>query len=191
MIRDRRRKLKNFLLKPRAQLEIVINIVTLTIFFAMASGLIVYFQLDDIFKTLIVMSKISDETSRSFTHDWSTSLQWLLVFTLFYVFAIISICIIHSHRMIGPTVAFRRQLEALLKGEYKARIKLRDGDYYQNLAELFNRLAEQLDQKHPEAFVDSDNPDDSHNVSDFYVNEVSESVHYNESLPKVQEKPAS
>ena len=174
MLGDRRRKFKNFLLKPRAQLEIVINIVTLTIFFGMASSLIIYFQLDDIFNTLYVLSNLSGETSQALASDWNQTVQWLIVFIVLYVLTILAISIIHSHKMIGPTVAFKRQLDAMLTGNYKTRIKLRDGDYYQNLAELFNRLAEQLDQEHPEVFVDSDNPDDSHNVSEFYVNETTD-----------------
>ena len=171
MFRDRRRKFKNFLLKPRAQLEIVLNIVTLTIFFGAAAGLVIYFQLDDIFQTLLVMSRVSDEASASFANDWNATLLWLSIFTIFYILSTISICIIHSHRMIGPTVAFKRQIEALLQNNYKTRIKLRDGDYFQDLAESFNRLAEQLDQDHPEVFVDNDNPDDSHNMGEYYVNE--------------------
>ena len=182
MFRDRRRKFKNFLLKPRAQLEIVLNIVTLTIFFGAAAGLVIYFQLDDIFQTLLVMSRVSDEASASFANDWNATLLWLSIFTIFYILSTISICIIHSHRMIGPTVAFKRQIEALLQNNYKTRIKLRDGDYFQDLAESFNRLAEQLDQDHPEVFVDNDNPDDSHNMGEYYVNEPTLVIEPNSNL---------
>lgn len=171
MLRDRRRKFKNFLLKPRAQLELVLNIVVLTIFFGAASSLVIYFQLDDIFQTLLIMSRVSHEASESFVNDWNTTLLWLSLFTVFYILSTISICILHSHRMIGPTVAFKRQIEALLAKNYKTRIKLRDGDYFQDLAECFNRLAEQLDQDHLDIFVNNDNPDDSHNVGEYYVNE--------------------
>lgn len=171
MLRDRRRKFKNFLLKPRAQLELVLNIVVLTIFFGAASSLVIYFQLDDIFQTLLIMSRVSHEASESFINDWNTTLLWLSLFTVFYILSTISICVIHSHRMIGPTVAFKRQIEALLTKNYKTRIKLRDGDYFQDLAECFNRLAEQLDQDHLDIFVNNDNPDDSHNVGEYYVNE--------------------
>lgn len=189
LLRDRQRKFRNFLLKPRAQLEIVLNIITLTIFFGASASLVIYFQLDDIFQTLLVMSQMSTEASQSFMHDWNTTLLWLFVFTVFYILATISICIVHSHRMIGPTVAFKRQIDVLLQKNYTARIKLRDGDYFQDLAELFNRLAEQLDQDHSEVFVDSDNPDNSHNVSEYYVNEPTkliDATHLIESQPKEQ-----
>lgn len=179
MIHDRRRKLKNFLVKPRAQLELVVNIVTLTIFFGLAAILIIYFQLDEIFNLLYMMSDISPETSQALSSDWNHALKWLTVFIVLYVATTTLICIIHSHRMVGPTIAFKRQLNALLQGNYKTRIRLRDGDYFQDVAELFNRLSEQLDQNHPEVFKDTENPDEAHNVGEYYVNE---SPHFEKNL---------
>ncbi|MCY4380892.1 MAG: hypothetical protein OXC40_04920 [Proteobacteria bacterium] len=184
---DRRRKLKNFLLKPRAQLELVINIVTLTIFFGTSASLIIYFQLNDIFNTLYIMSEIDGDTSRTLSNDWNHSITLLVGFIFLYVLTTTVICIIHSHRMIGPTVAFKRQLNAILSCNYKTRIKLRDGDYYQDLAELFNRLSEQLEQKHPEVFSDTMNPDDSHNVGEYYVNE--DSHHHQGKVTTPKEAP--
>ncbi|MCY4444611.1 MAG: hypothetical protein OXC44_07425 [Proteobacteria bacterium] len=168
------RRLRNLLLKPRAQIELVINILTITIFFGLASCLIIYFQLNDLFTNLYDASNISDyiseittvnesanvadthntqtsqtlgEKQTSLLENWNMTIKWLLVFIIVYVITTVLICMVHSHRMIGPTIAFQRQLTQLLSGNYKARVKLRDGDYYQNIADLLNGLSEHLEKR--------------------------------------------
>ncbi len=55
-----------------------------------------------------------------------------------------AVCIIHTHRMIGPEVVFRRHVQALKSGDYGARMTLRDGDALVDLASDLNELAEIL-----------------------------------------------
>jgi len=55
--------------------------------------------------------------------------------------------LIWCHRLVGPVVAFRRMLAALLAGDPNARVQLRRGSAFQELADDLNALAEQLAEK--------------------------------------------
>lgn len=62
------------------------------------------------------------------------------------IFAIIclGLWIIYSHRIFGPTVAIRRHVECLSKGDYSSRIHLRNTDEFRELSAELNHLAEIL-----------------------------------------------
>lgn len=143
----RRRRLRNLLLKPRPQIELLLNVLAITIFFALACTMLIYFQLYDILEAFIRISFAEKEIVQDLSDQWSSALFWLLILIGVYVLAISAVCITHSHRMIGPFVAVQRQVESLLADRFHSRVRLRDGDYYQHLAYLLNRLSEKLEQR--------------------------------------------
>lgn len=49
-----------------------------------------------------------------------------------------------SHRFAGPMTRLRNEAERLANGEKIAPIKFRDGDYWNDLAAEFNRMADQI-----------------------------------------------
>ncbi len=51
----------------------------------------------------------------------------------------------HSHRIIGPIFRFERHAKDILEGKTESRIKLRDGDYFQELAGLLNQISEKIE----------------------------------------------
>jgi methyl-accepting chemotaxis protein len=61
--------------------------------------------------------------------------------TLAYVIVVVTLSVVYMKRMVGPPVAFRRQIEALKNGDYRARVKLRDGDAFEEMARDLNELA--------------------------------------------------
>ena len=142
-----KRKLSGFFIKPRIQIELIISVVIPTIFFGLATSLVIYFQLGDIFDTLFILSDLDPDTADSLSKDWDMAIIWLIIFIIIYVLMTSVVCLIHSHRMIGPTQAFIRHLKSLIGENYRSRIKLREGDYYQNIADLFNDLSEKLEIK--------------------------------------------
>ncbi len=52
-----------------------------------------------------------------------------------------------SHRIIGPIMRFEKHVEGLLKDQTEERIRLREGDHFQDLAVLLNRLSEKRAQE--------------------------------------------
>ncbi len=63
-----------------------------------------------------------------------------------YGFAMMAACIAFVHRLSGPMVALERQVEALKRGDYRARVRLRNGSgSHARLAQKLNSLASDLE----------------------------------------------
>jgi hypothetical protein len=61
-----------------------------------------------------------------------------------YAVLVAFMTLIWCHRLVGPVVAFRRQLASLMAGDLGARVQLRRGYAFHDLADDLNALAEQL-----------------------------------------------
>jgi hypothetical protein len=63
---------------------------------------------------------------------------------LAYAVLIAFMTLIWCHRMVGPVVAFRRMLASLIAGDLSARVQLRRGFAFHDLADDLNALADQM-----------------------------------------------
>lgn len=69
----------------------------------------------------------------------------VLLFTgLLYGLIVVGLSAIYLRRLLGPTIAFRRHLEALKAGDYAARVGMRAGAPFQELGHDLNELASLL-----------------------------------------------
>ena len=63
-----------------------------------------------------------------------------------YLLTTLVLCVGYLHRVIGPTVPLRRQIHALLEGDYSARVQLRASDAAMaGMADDLNDLARALE----------------------------------------------
>jgi hypothetical protein len=145
------RKIKNFLLNPDIQLAFALNIVALSAFFVIGIAFVVYFQLGDFIQNILSLSDFDLKTLTQLRNDWDGTMLWLGLFMVSYVGITVAICIIYTHRMIGPTIAFKRQISDLIDGKYSSKVNLREGDAFEDVADLLNDLAKSLDDKHSES----------------------------------------
>ena len=59
-----------------------------------------------------------------------------------FVFVMLGFCIAYTHKLLGPTIPLRRQVQSMKDGNYQARNKLRESDTaHQGLADDLNELA--------------------------------------------------
>ena len=66
------------------------------------------------------------------------------VIAVSYAVIVSFMTLIWCHRLIGPVVAFRRMLASLLAGDPSARVQLRRGSAFNELADDLNALAERM-----------------------------------------------
>jgi len=79
---------------------------------------------------------------REQTHDFAVVSASILAG---YILVVTGLCIGYSHRLIGPVVALRRQINALRDGNYRARTKLRKSDTaFLDMAADLDELAKTL-----------------------------------------------
>ena len=139
---ERRRTVR--LIKPQAQLKLAVYLIAVTLAFAgmvAANSWSAYGQL--LGGTLsTAAAPFKDDLLAQSRMYLNVSLLLLLA----YVIAVLVLTIGYLHRLIGPTVALERQLRAMLRGDYTARLSLRSSDdLYTELANQINELAARLE----------------------------------------------
>ncbi len=143
----RQRKLKNFLLQPMVQLRLGFINVCLSLIFVLLLGTYVYMKFVQFAEVVTTLTEANDEIGsmlQSYVTEVGTTAAVIGI-----VFIIVSLLasVYFSHRMVGPTIAFRRHIEALIAGDYKVQTKLREHDAFTEVADSLNRLSERLSRK--------------------------------------------
>jgi hypothetical protein len=141
------RKARNFLLKPGLQLKLAFYILLLSLGFVFITVLFGKLYFEQTYITLVDNTTQSEYIQAIVTqqiHDFkSLSLLLLAVYTVM----IVLVATVYTHRMIGPTLPIMRHVKALKDGFYSHRVKLREYDCFQELADELNELAEILEQQ--------------------------------------------
>jgi hypothetical protein len=139
---ERRRTVR--LINPRAQLKLAGYLLFITLFF----GVLVAFNSWSAYGKLFegTLSTAPAPFKQDILDQTHSYLNISLVLLAAYVFVVLAVTIGYLHRLIGPTVAIERQLRAMLRGDYSARLSLRSGDdLYSDLANHVNDLANRLE----------------------------------------------
>ncbi|MEY4630091.1 MAG: hypothetical protein RIQ81_211, partial [Pseudomonadota bacterium] len=70
-----------------------------------------------------------------------------LVLLIGQVFASVVTAVVTTHRMVGPTVAFRQAIRSMIDGQYGRKLTLRPGDAFNEIADDLNTLSTKLAQR--------------------------------------------
>lgn len=142
-----RRHLKNFLLQPLVQIRLGFYSILLAFAF---SGLILgilYVNLFRFYDVVMELTDLRDEVTSLLESYLVETVWWVAGCIILYLLVNIVVSVFYTHRLVGPTFAFRRQIAALMNGNYKARITLRKGDAFLEVAEDLNKLAEHMENR--------------------------------------------
>ena len=64
-----------------------------------------------------------------------------------YVLFIILVAAILSHKMAGPIYRFEQTCQAIAKGDFSQRVRLREGDQFIDLQNEFNKMMDRVEQE--------------------------------------------
>jgi HAMP domain-containing protein len=139
------RSVKNYALQPYLQIKLGLYSVILSVMFAAIITAILYFNLGKLSEIILELTGVPDEV-RDLLHQYiNPAIYQILATIAVYVVANIAITILFTHRLIGPTIAFRRHVKMISEGKYQHRTVLRKGDSFMELADDLNRLSSQLE----------------------------------------------
>ncbi len=147
---NQQRKTANLLLQPGVQLKLPVYFLLITTAF----GGLVAIAISNAYRSLFLT--IAADQPAYMERVLGAQTQDLLVvsgmLTIAYLLTVVAVAIVILHRLVGPTVALRRQVEALKNGDYSARVSLRRNDAFSELADDLNELAALLERgEKPEA----------------------------------------
>ncbi len=122
-----RRYFANYFLAPREQMVFSLQMVF---------GVIILAELQ-----LVVMSGFlgGDTPFLGAQFALASSIVLIALYTL-----------VVSHRVFGPVHAMQKYVDKMVAGEAQGPLKLRDGDYFSDLAERLSKLQSQLDARYAE-----------------------------------------
>ena len=140
-----KRRLHNFMLQPLLQMKIGLYSIIISLFFAGSLAWIVYYNFAGLVNSVVLLTDAEDEVRDLFMDYWRGTQLWVYLSCLIYIGATVTISVLFTHRLVGPTIAFRRHIRSLGEGRYNARTYLRKGDAFAEVAEELNRLSETME----------------------------------------------
>ena len=141
------RQVRNYLLQPPFQVQLVVYNVVLAIAFAGAVVGVLWRVKTRLAYRMDIVG-VPAGLRDSLEAGLKDSAVWLALLGLIFVVACAMVTIILTHRLVGPAYAFRRQINELTSGRYDARIRLRENDAFTEVADDLNKLAETLQREH-------------------------------------------
>ncbi|MBC7533919.1 MAG: hypothetical protein H7318_20320 [Oligoflexus sp.] len=144
-----KRKLTNFLLQPLLQVRLGLYAILLSLGFGCGVFVIIYINFYKFYDLVLELTDLREEVTEILNSYIHGVVVWMLLALLVYFLITVAISIFFTHRLVGPTYAFRRHIKDLSRGNYKSRVNLRKGDAFQEVADDLNDLAVKLEQQRP------------------------------------------
>jgi hypothetical protein len=139
------RRFRNYLLQPLLQIKLGLYCIILAILFAGALAVILYTNFAELVNSVVLMTDLEDEVQDLFLTYWQATRMWVYLVFCLYLVGTVCLSILYTHRLVGPTIAFRRHVRSLIDGRVNARTYLRKGDAFLEVAEELNKLSEKLE----------------------------------------------
>ena len=134
------RQFKNYFIYPAFQWKLILMFMLVSL---ISPLILVFFQLH-LFHEQMKTGELSQlpESHPYFVFLKSFQEQFLVMFG-FSVLASFVVCFVLglfvSHKVAGPLVKIRNYFERVGEGEPEAEIKFRDGDFFQDVAQAYNK----------------------------------------------------
>ena len=143
-----KRRIKNLLLQPQIQIKFAIYSLLLSVSLVAVLSFVVYHRVAEFTEILLELTGAREEVLE-LMEEYYTDLR-ISAFTVFLIFLGITMgtYVRISHRLLGPAIAFKHHIKALIKGQYEHRTFLRQKDAFKELADDLNKLSETLESKY-------------------------------------------
>lgn len=143
-----RRSIRNFLLQPLLQIQLGLYSVLLSFTFSGVIAWLFYVHLNSFATIVIQLTDTEDEVLKMLYRSLDEMRFSVIGAIVGFLLVNLAVSILFTHKMVGPTIAFRRLIQGLSEGKYGTQIKLRDGDAFTEVADELNHLSTVLAEKY-------------------------------------------
>jgi hypothetical protein len=140
-----KRRVRNFVLQPLLQVKVGLYFILVSLLFATALALIIYYNFGGLVNSIVLLTDAEEEVRELFLDYWKGTQLWIYFSFAVYLLASIGLSVFYTHRMVGPTFAFRRHIRSIAEGRYHVRTHLRKGDAFSEVADELNHLSEVME----------------------------------------------
>jgi hypothetical protein len=136
----RRRGFKSWFVEPYRQVKLGLLFLILNLAFAGAIFGIFGYYIYDIFESLQVYFKLTNDQSSEILTKFQTPVLAGAILILLFVLISILVAVRYTHQIYGPLVSIHRFLDEYLEGATVTPLALRESDQLKELAEKLNLL---------------------------------------------------
>lgn len=138
----------NLLIMAGFQGRIILVVVLAGFFCTAVNGYFYYSYVVESYDFILKYSSLSKELIEARYQDLFVFGVSLGLVNLVIVVIVATWTLIITHRAAGSVYHIRRVIREIKSGNTKARVHLREKDEFQNLAESFNQMMDELQEKH-------------------------------------------
>ena len=138
------RRWSNFLLQPGIQTRLGLFSIVLSLVFSISVCFVLALSFGDLIRTILELTEAKGEMEAILKGYLFETQFWIYGLLTLYITATIGVSIWFTHRMVGPTIAFKRHLAELGKKNFHYRTTLRKGDAFSDVADALNRHSDDL-----------------------------------------------
>jgi hypothetical protein len=144
--RSHQRSPRNYLLAPMVQVRLGLYAVVLGFLFAAGTLGVLYAGLSRAYVLILpLIEEREKQAVRAIVEaQFKDMAVYIAIIAATFMIGTTVVSILYTHRMVGPTYAFRRHLKSLLEGRYEVRTFLRKHDAFTEVANDLNALADHL-----------------------------------------------
>jgi nitrate/nitrite-specific signal transduction histidine kinase len=139
-----KRYVKNYLINPRFQLKYVFWMISTGAALALTYSMLFYNYAKQSYDLIIELSKVPKETQLMMHQELGRVMLVQGLITFVFLFCIGMIGILFSHRVAGPLYKLKTAFERVKMGEHQLRIYFRKYDEFQEVAQSFNKMLDQI-----------------------------------------------
>lgn len=133
-------KRSQYLIDPGFQFRLMRNIIIGSVLISLAPLAASYYFFSWLISSLQSNKILGPEILNEFSSISHLLTQFTFLVVAINVFLILVWALVYSNKMAGPVFNMKRTIDNYLKGEKTARIHLRKGDYFDDLADKINKL---------------------------------------------------
>jgi len=145
--RPYKRSIWNLIVNRRFQFRYVFMVALSGLLLAVMYSWIFYSYTQENYSILVDLAPMTDEVKAQLYQELSRIILLLGIGSFAFILVSSFIALVFSHRVAGPLYHFRRVFEEVRAGKTEARIRLRPNDEFQDVAESFNGMLDELVKK--------------------------------------------
>ncbi len=144
-----KRKAVNAIWQPFLQFKLLMYMLGTTAVVAILLSIFLYFAFSDLIGTVVVDGGAQSYYAEMIEMQLVHLFRYCGVLFILYILLLAVVCVVYTHKLIGPFRPFNRHVDAMIAGDFQSRVNLRAGDpdMFRDYADKLNKLAEQLENR--------------------------------------------
>jgi methyl-accepting chemotaxis protein len=147
MMSAKNRSLKNILINPTYQIKYVMWVSSAGLTLIAANAIVFYYYVRENYSILVDLSPMDEAAKSQLYKELNEILIKLGAVGVIFVMITAFIGLKMSHRTAGPLYHFKRVFGEIKNGKMDARVRLRPGDDFKDVANAFNEMMDAVQKK--------------------------------------------